>query len=137
MKQILFILAFGLLSLESSFCQTNFQIEPFVLKKGFSTDTATTIRFKCVSLDIDLMTDNQRPVFYLELVSNTGATVDARNVSYQDLINAATKAGIPEEQHATKINQLYSAVFCGTKSQKIASIGAMMAPYGIILISSQ
>lgn len=117
--------------------QKNFKIEPFVIRKGFSTDTATEVRFRCVSLDIDMVTANQQPVFYLELVSESGSTVDARNVTYQDMINACVKNGIPESQHSAVISQVYAATFCGTKTQKLSAIGAMMSAYGITLISSQ
>lgn len=113
--------------------QKDFKIEPFTIRKGFSTDTDTAVRFRCVSLDIDMITANQQPVFYLELVSESGSTVDARNVTYQDMINACTKNNIPESQHSAVIAQTYAATFCGTKIQKLGVIRNMMAGYGIIL----
>ena len=113
--------------------QKDFKIEPFTIRKGFSTDTATAVRFRCVALDVDMNTADQRPVFYLELVSATGATVDARNVTYQDMINACVKNGIPENQHSAAIQQVYSVTFCGTKTQKLAAIRNMMLGYGIVL----
>ena len=117
--------------------QKNFQIESFIVRKGFSTDTATAVRFRCVTLDVDMITANQQPVFYLELVSESGSTVDARNVAYQDMVNACIKNGIPESQHSTVIAQVYAATFCGTKAQKLAAIGSMMAAYGITLKPNQ
>lgn len=131
MKQLLIIIlcALGV----TAQAQTNFQIEPFAVRKGFSTDTATAVRFRCVSLDIDMITANQRPVFYLELVSEAGSTVDARNVTYQDMTNACVKNGIPENQHSTVIAQVYAATFCGTRAQKLAAIRSMMLGYGITL----
>ena len=96
-------------------------------------DTATAVRFRCVSLDIDMVTENQQPVFYLELVSESGSTVDARNVTYQDMINACIKNNNPESQHSAIIAKTYAATFCGTKIQKLGVIRNMMAGYGIIL----
>lgn len=129
---LLFVVASGVLQ-----AQNDFQIQPHIVKKTFTSDTATVMRFACVYLKVDLNSQNHRPVFLLELANKDGVTLDSRNVNYEDMVNACTKNGIPETEQNATIQQVYCAVFCGTKAQKIASIGGMMAAYGITLISSQ
>lgn len=130
--KIIITLALMLLGVVAQ-AQTKVLISPFVINKGFQIDTAVAVSFRCVSLQIDLQTTNQQPMFYLELNNISGGAVDARNVSYQDMINACTKNGIPENQHSATIASVYAAVFCGTKTQKLASLRAMMDVYGIVV----
>lgn len=130
MKTTIKILCLVLLGVMAQ-AQTSIKINDFILQKGFSQDTATSVRIKCVGLDVDILTSNQRPMFYLELVNTTGTTVDARNVSYQDMLNACVKNGIPENQQNALIQSVYAAVFAGTKTQKLAAIRGLMDGYGI------
>lgn len=113
--------------------QTSIKIDDFVIRKGFTTDTATAVKIRCIWSQIDQETANQRPVFFLELVNRTGLTVDSRNVEYQDMVNACTKNGIPENQHSGIIQATFGAVFCGTKTQKLSAIRALMLGYGIVV----
>lgn len=113
--------------------QTSIKINNFILQKGFTTDTATAVRIKCIFMPVDQNTADQRPVFYLELASATGASVDARNVEYQDMVNACVRNNIPENQRSATIAAVYAAVFCGTKAQKLSAIRSLMAGYGIVV----
>lgn len=130
MKTTIKILCLVLLGVIAQ-AQTSIKINGFILQKGFSQDTATSVRIKCVGLDVDILTANQKPMFYLELVNTVGVTVDARNVSYQDMLNACVKNGIPENQQNALIQSVYAAVFAGTKAQKLAAIRGLMDGYGI------
>lgn len=130
MKTTIKILCLVLLGVIAQ-AQTSIKINGFILQKGFSQDTATSVRIKCVGLDVDILTANQKPMFYLGLVNTVGVTVDARNVSYQDMLNACVKNGIPENQQNALIQSVYAAVFAGTKAQKLAAIRGLMDGYGI------
>jgi len=126
------IICFVLLGVMAQ-AQTSIKIENFILQKGFSQDTATSVRIRCVGLDVDIITANQRPMFYIELINPQGSTADARNVSYQDMLNACEKNGVPEGSQSTLIQNVYAAVFAGTKAQKLAAIRGLMSGYSIIV----
>ena len=111
--------------------QTAIKIDNFIIQRGFTTDTATLVRIKCISLSIDQNTADQRPVFFLELVNSAGVSVDSRNVDYQDMVNACIRNSIPENQHSAIIQATFGAVFCGTKAQKLSAIRSLMAGYSI------
>lgn len=111
--------------------QTSIKINNFIIQRAFITDTATAVKIRCIWNQIDQETANQRPVFLLELVDVRGVTVESRNVEYQDMVNACVKNGIPENQHSGIIQSTFSAVFCGTKTQKLSAIRSLMAGYGI------
>ena len=111
--------------------QTSIKINNFIIQRAFVTDTATAVKIRCIWNQIDQETVNQRPVFFLELVSATGVTVESRNVEYQDMVNACVKNGIPENQHSGIIQSTFSAVLSGTKTQKLSAIRSLMAGYGV------
>ncbi len=113
--------------------QKNFKIQPLKLQKDLVADTATVVHFRCVWLDIQAETSEQKPVFYLELVSEDNRIISGRNVTYDDMVKACLKNNIPESQHSAIIQQVYSAVLCGTKTQKFSAIRTMLAGYGIVL----
>jgi hypothetical protein len=131
MKKLL-TLCFVLLGVAAQ-AQKTIKIHDFIVKRGFSQDTATGVVIRCVSLDVDIITASQRPTFYLALVAKAGQAVDERNVTWQDMVNACVKNGIPEVQHETIISQVYMAVFSGTKTQKLAAIRGLMDGYGVIV----
>ncbi len=133
MKTILFFFAMLLMGVSAQ-AQTNFEVNPVPVLKGFDKDSATIMRIRCINVQIDQTTALQRPGFLIELISSDSSTVlSARNVYYEDLKNACIKNNIPEEQHETVIQGLLSAVFCGTKVQKRYAINAMLAAYNISL----
>ncbi len=113
--------------------QQNIKINNFIIQRGFVQDTAVSIKIRCVGMDVDILTEEQRPMFYLELVNPQGNAADSRNVSYQDMVNACVKNDIPENQINATIQSVYAAVFAGTKTQKLAAIRSLMAGYGMVV----
>ena len=129
MKQLLTIL---LVSLGvAAQAQTKIKINDFVMRRGFVSDTATYCRIDCTALPIDLQTSQHRPTFVLTLHNALGQIMDSQVVTYGDMVNACVKNNIPENQHEAIITATYAAVFCGTKTQKLAAIRPLMAGYGI------
>jgi hypothetical protein len=148
MKKFLnFLFACMLLAVTAQ-AQVDFLIKKIPAGNGFKPDSATSVRFRCIQVQIDQNTTNQRPAFYLELLAcdsmkvnvdstnitlHNGRVVDGLNVYYDDLVNACIKNNIPKEQHSATIQGLYYAVFCGTRAQKRNAIAAMLKGYNILL----
>ena len=131
MKNLFFTFIFSLVALVS--LQAQFKIQDRILSSGFTTDTATTVSIKVVSLEIKVDSKAQRPVFYLSFNAKNGAIIDAQNIGYDDIVRACKKNNIPESQHETVIAQTFLAVLCGTKTQKLGAIRGLMAGYGIVV----
>lgn len=131
MKNLLFAFLLSLVAITTS--QAQFKINDRIIASGFNTDTATTINIKVVSLDVKIESKFQRPVFYLSFHGKTGQLIDAQNINYDDMIRACKKNNIPDVQHETIINQVFSAVLSGTKAQKLGAIRTLLLGYGINL----
>lgn len=131
MKNVLFSFIFFLVAITTS--QAQFKINDRIIASGFNSDTATTIKIRVVSLDVQIESKAQRPVFYLSFHAKSGQLIDAQNINYDDMIRACKKNNIPDAQHETVINQVFSAVLSGTKTQKLSAIRSLLAGYGIIL----
>lgn len=131
MKRIFFILLFSLCAIGTADAQ--FQINDVMLRDGFNVDTATTISIKCVGLDIQIESKNQRPTFYLAFVSKSGRIISDQNIGYDSMVIACRKNGYTEQQTEAVINATFSAVLAGTRTQKLAAIRGLLTGYSIVL----
>lgn len=126
-------LLFFLLLLATFSLQAQFKINDRIIAGGFLSDTATTINIRCISIEIKSQSELQRPTFYLAFINKIGKIIDEQNVNYDDMVRACVKNNIPVAQHSAIINQTFSAVLCGAKTQKLAALRALLAGYNIIL----
>ena len=128
-KIILTILLLGI----SLITNAQFKINDKLFSTGFATDTAVTISIKLISLDILVNTKEQRPIFYLSFNNRTNQSIVDRNIDYSDIQKACDKNNIPLDQQEAIIGQTFSAVYAGTKEQKLGAIRLLLSSYGIIL----
>lgn len=126
-----------------------FKIADRTFDNGFGLDTSKSINIKVIDLKVEFDTKKQRPAFYIEYVDKNGSSFQvqrARNVYYQDLVNALTKkvnANRPQGQPKivleesyleTTIAQIVSAVIFGTKQQKLAVVRDLMQYYNTTVL---
>lgn len=130
MKTILFFL---LIVSGVAQAQTAIQLQKFPYARPLASkvDTIAAFRVVCIRNEIDLLSENQRPEFLIELINKEGEVSIQRNISYTDMQIACQVAGYPENTWPTVIAQSYAAVFAGTKAQKLAVFTSLMAPYNI------
>ena len=129
-KLLLFITILSFFALNAN---AQFKINDKLFSTGFATDTAVTISIKLISLDILVNTKEQRPIFYLSFNNRTNQSIVDRNVDYSDIQKACDKNNIPLDQQEAIIGQTFSAVYAGTKAQKLGAIRLLLSSYGIIL----
>jgi hypothetical protein len=131
MKRIFFILLFSLCAIATIDAQ--FKINDVLIRDGFNVDTATSISIKCVGLDVQIESKQQRPTFYLAFVSKLGKIISDQNINYDNMVIACSKNNIPESQYETVINNVFSSVLSGTRTQKLSSIRLLLTGYSIVL----
>lgn len=129
-KLLLFI---TVLSFFGGSANAQFKINDKIFSTGFTSDTAVSISIRVVNLQVLLESKAQRPIFYLSFDGKNGQSVTSRNISYEDMKVACQKNGIPEAQHETIIAQTFTAVYSGTKAQKLGAIRGLLDNYGIIV----
>ena len=132
MKKLFLISIISLFAVMAQ-AQTLVKIEPRLFENNFVMDTATRMRVIVLSLEVNLVTADQTPVFKLFFSDSLGHPVNSMEIYMKDLINACKKNGIPEEEQAATIQGTIAAVLVGSKAEKLYVLRRLLSGYNVFV----
>lgn len=109
-----------------------FKINDYLYGNQFEApDTVVAIGFSADSFIIG--TEKTTVNYSMKFYNKTGTLIYVKKITYQDLLNAAKKAGMAASKIAGFLDTVQQTMVVGTLSAKITMLNQILSGYGVVI----